>query len=177
MLKIKGNEIEEPRIVDSFDRRAVKLENQIIQTLKPLGLERDDVRVTMEKIPRKKAPATVKWYFEGRNLEYTYKLMPKFIENLYVVDKVLALEVAKLMAKEISVDEFHREFSEEDDISDKLIEARKTLEVSEDEMDFDLISKNYKQLAKTHHPDMADGNHEQFQKINAAHKLIKKELT
>ena len=49
--------------------------------------------------------------------------------------------------------------------------------VKPDEMDFEVISKNYKLLAKKYHPDMPDGDHECFQRINAAHKLLKKELT
>ena len=31
-------------------------------------------------------------------------------------------------------------------------------------------------LARKHHPDMPGGDHEKFQEINAAHKLIQKEL-
>lgn len=177
MLKIKGNEIEEPHFRDSFDRRAVKIQNSIVETLKCLGLERDDINVTMERNARLKAPASVSWYFEGRNMKYSYSLMSKFIENLYIVDKVLELEVEKLLEEEITLDQFQREFDEDDDLSDHLIDARKLLGVDEKETDFELISKKYKELAKKHHPDMSDGDHEMFQKINAAHKLIKKELT
>ncbi len=70
-----------------------------------------------------------------------------------------------------------REFSEDDDLSEKLMDARKVLGVGTDEKDFELISKKYKDLARKHHPDMPEGDHEMFQKINTAHKLIKKELT
>ena len=176
MVKIKGEEIEAPNIRDSFDRRAVKIQNSIIMTLKPLGIERDNVHLEMEKLAQKKAPASVSWYFEGRNLKYSYSLMPKFIENLYIIDKVLKNEVDKLLSEEITVDQFQREFSEDDDLPDQLKDARKTLGVDENELDFELISKKYKDLARKHHPDMPEGNHEMFQKINAAHKLIKKEL-
>ena len=93
MVKIKGNEIEEPTIRDSFDRRAVRIQNSIMTTLKQLGIERDNVRLKMERNTRLKARASVSWYFEGRNLKYSYSLMPKFIENLYIIDKVLFLEV------------------------------------------------------------------------------------
>jgi hypothetical protein len=103
--------------------------------------------------------------------------MPRFVENLYIIDKVLKIEVEKLISGEINTDQFCREFSEDDDLSEQLIEARKTLGVSETEKDFELISKKYKDLARTHHPDMPEGDHELFQKINSAHKLIKKELT
>lgn len=153
------------------------MQNNIVATLKPLGIERDYVRITMETMAQKKAPASVSWYFEGRNLKYSYSLMPKFVDNLYIIDKVLKIEVAKLLADEISIDQFTNEFSEDDDLTEQLKEARKTLGVDENENDFELISKKYKELARKCHPDMPSGDHIAFQRINAAHKLIKKELT
>jgi len=176
MIKIKGNEIIEPRITNSFDRRAIQLQNSIMNTLKLLGINRDYVDVPMEKMVRQSAQASVSWYFADRNLKYSYALMPTFIENLYIIDKVLRFEVEKLITEEITLDQFSHEFSEDDDLSKQLLEARKTLEVEPNEKDFELISKKYKELARKHHPDMPDGDHEMFQKINAAHKLIKKEL-
>lgn len=177
MVKIKGNEIEPPKISSSFDRKAVQIQNNIITTLKQLGISRDFVTVKMEKIAMKKAPASASWYFNGRNLKYSYSLMPRFVENLYIIDKVLKLEVEKLISEEINADQFCREFSEDDNLSEQLVDARKTLGVEANETDFELISKKYKDLAKKYHPDMPEGNHEMFQKVNAAHKLIKKELT
>lgn len=177
MIKIKGNEIDEPNIKNSFDRRAIKIQNNIINTLKRLGIKRDNVEMEMERNTRLKAPASVSWYFEGRNLKYSYALMPKFIENLYIINKVLALEVDKLLNNEITLDQFQREFSEEDNLEDQLIEARKTLGVEANKTNFEVINKKYKKLARKYHPDMSSGDHEMFQKINAAHKLIKKELT
>ncbi|MDP2628344.1 MAG: J domain-containing protein, partial [Nanoarchaeota archaeon] len=91
-------------------------------------------------------------------------------------DQVLKIEVKRLVSGEITADQFKNEFLEDDELDEKLVEARKTLGVHEGEKDFELISKKYKDLAKKHHPDMPDGDHEEFQKINAAHKLIKKEL-
>ncbi len=176
MVKIKGNEIEELIIRDNFDRRAIKIQNRVMATLKLLGLDRDDVEMPMEKNTRLKATASVSWYFEGRNLKYSYSLMSKFIENLHIVDKVLEIEVDKLLDEEITLDDFQREFSDDDGLDQQLIEARKTLGVSEDETDYELISRNYKDLAKKHHPDMSEGDHDMFQKINVAHKLIRKEL-
>ena len=176
MVKVKGNEIEIPVFSNAFDRRAVQIQNRIMATLKMLNIDRDNTDMRMERNARLKARAKISWYFEGRNLSYSYSLCPKFIENLYVVDKVLATEVDRLLDKEISLDEFHREFSEDDKLDEKLVDARKVLGVKDDETDFELISKHYKVLAKKYHPDMSGGDHEMFQKINAAHKLIRKEL-
>jgi hypothetical protein len=176
MIKIKGSEIEEPRIVDSFDRRALQIKNSIMETLKLIGADRYNVKILPEKDSAKRAGASVSWYFDGRGLKYSYSRMTKVVENLYIIDKVLKIEVKKLLSKEINPDEFSREFSEDDDLSEQLTDARKTLGVDASENDFEVISNKYKDLAKKHHPDMPEGNHELFQKINAAHKLIKKEL-
>lgn len=177
MVLIKGHEIALPVIRDSFGRRATQIENNIILTLKPLGVERHSIKIPMQILAQRKFPASVSWYFQGRNLKYSYGLMPKFVENLAIIEKVLKIEVARLLAKEILVDDFMREFSEDDDLIEQRVEARKTLCVKPDEMDFAVISKNYKLLSKKYHPDMPNGDHESFQKINAAHKLLKKELT
>ncbi|MEK6908675.1 MAG: DnaJ domain-containing protein [Nanoarchaeota archaeon] len=176
IIKIKGNEIEAPNIETSFDRRAIQLKNSIIDTLGLLGLTRYDTEIKLEMIARKKAPASASFYFDGRNLKYTYSLMPKFVENMAVIDKILKIYIQKLIDGEITLDEFKQEFSEDDDLPNQLIEARKTLDVDENEKDFEVISKKYKNLAKKYHPDMPEGNHEMFQKINGAHKLIQKEL-
>ena len=61
-------------------------------------------------------------------------------------------------------------------MDNKRAQARKLLGVDENEGDFDLIARKYKALARKFHPDMEGGDNEMFQKINAAHKLIKKEL-
>lgn len=176
MIRIKGHEIETPNIRDSFGRRAVQLQNSIILTLKPLGIERDYIRIPMEKLAQKKAPASVSFYFEGRNIKYSYALMSRFVENLFIIDSVLKIEVNRLLTREITVDDFIREFSEDDDLSEQRLEARETLGVKSDEVNLELINKNYKDLAKKYHPDMPDGDHKMFQKINVAHKLLKKEL-
>ena len=176
MVKIKGNEIEAPKIKDAFDRRAIQIQNNIINTLKTMGIDIDYINIPIEKIAQKKSPASVSWYFEGSNLKYTYSLMPRFVENLYIIDKVLKIEVGRLLSAEITFDEFTSEFSQDDDLSQQLLDARKTLGVNSDENDFELISKKYKDLARIYHPDMPEGDHVLFQNINAAHKLIRKEL-
>lgn len=176
MIKVKGNEIEVPVFRDHFDRRAVQIENRIMATLKMLNIDRDNVRLDMKRNARLKARAKVSFWFEGRNLTYAYNLCSKFIENLFVVDKVLETEVDRLLDKEISLDEFHREFTDDDNGDEKAKKARKILGVDEDCDDFDLIGRSYKVLAKKFHPDMSGGDEKKFQEINAAHKLIRKEL-
>ncbi len=177
MVLVKGHDIVLSPIRDSFGRRATQIENKIVAILKPLGVERHSIDIPMQVLAQRKMPASVSWYFEGRNLKYSYGLMPKFVENLAMVERVLHLEVARLLSKEILVDDFVREFTEDEDVVAQRAEARKTLCVKPDEMDIEVINKNYKLLAKKYHPDMPDGDHECFQRINMAHKLLKKELS
>ena len=80
-----------------------------------------------------------------------------------------------MLNEEITFEEFSQHFSEDHDIAKKRIEAREILGVDEDCLDVELINKNYKNLARKHHPDMG-GDMETFKKINNAHKTLKREL-
>ena len=175
-IKIKGHTIPKPQIKHPVTRRAVAIQGHIFATLKKLGVDKDYAEIEMPRIAIAKLPASVEFYFQGRNFKYTYGLLPRFADNLYIVDKVLELEVEKFLNKEITLDQFSREFSEDDDHGDQLSKAREILGVDPSEVDFDVINKAYKKLARKHHPDMSGGSHEKFQEINAAHKLIQKEL-
>jgi len=176
MLKVRGHDIKEPAIKDSFSRRALKMKNNIIEILSVLGVEPHQVDIDLETIPIRNAPASVTWYFAGQKLYYSYTSLPRFIDNLFVVETIIELEVTRLVTKDISEDEFCRSFSEDDDVEQQRIEARQLLGVDVNERDFEVISKKYKELAKEHHPDMPNGNPELFKKINLAHKLLKREL-
>ena len=175
-IKIKGHDIPKPKITHPVSRRAVAIQNHIFATIGRLGVDKDYIEVPMERIAIKKAPASAEFYFEGRNFKYTYGLLPRFADNLYIVDKILEIAVDKYLNGEITIDQFSREFSEDDDLGDQLVKAREILGVDANETDIAVINKSFKKLARTHHPDMAGGSHEKFQEINAAHKLIQKEL-
>ena len=175
-LKIKGHEFNAIIARDSFHRRAVQYRNSIINTLRKLGLTEDDVDIPLEPAANKKAPASVSWYFDGYHLHYSYQTSNKFVDNLYVVLKIIELEVGALLNDEKTVNDFISEFSEDIDIKTQRKEARDTLGVSHDTTDLDLIDKQYKILAKECHPDMPNGDNAKFKAINRAHKILKREL-
>ena len=175
-LKVKGHEFDAVTARDSFHRRAVQYRNKIIDTLRKIGLTEDDAEIPVEAAAMKKAPASATWYFEGYHLHYSYQSADKFVDNLYVVFKVLELEVTALLNEERTINEFISEFSEDKDIKKQREEARDILGVSRDTVNMALIDKNYKELAKQHHPDMPNGNVDKFKAINRAHKILKREL-
>ena len=175
-LKIKGHEFGEFIVKDSPSRRAVQFRNNILSSLRKIGLSEDDVDVEIEALAVKKAPACASWYIEGHHLYYSYNGAAKFVENLYVVSKIIELEVDALIKERKTLQEFIGEFSEDKDIRDKRKEARKTLGVDEDSLDLSVINERYKSLAKAHHPDTPNGNMEKFKEINNAHKILKREL-
>ena len=175
-ITVKGHEFNELIIRDSYDRRAVLFKNNIIEILRKIGVDDDDVEVSLQRVARLKGHATASWYFEGNYMHFSYKLLNKFIENLYVVSKVIELEVKLLLNEEITVDEFVRHFSEEQDVEKEQQKAREILGVDKDCLDMELIIKNFKELAKKNHPD-AGGDPEIFKKINLAHKTLKRELS
>lgn len=177
IINIKGHEIHTISIKDSSSRRAQQYKNTIISKLKKIGVPEDDVDLDLEKVPTRKAPASVAWYFEGRYLFYSYGAASKYIENLYVVWKVIDAEVNDLLNEEESVDDFIHNFSENKDVMKQRKEAREVLGVDEDCIDLEIINKNYKKLAREFHPDMPNGSEVMFKKINHAHKLLQKELS
>ena len=175
-LKIKGHEFSAFIAKDSFSRRAVQFRNNILNSLRKIGVSEDDADVEIDALAAKKSQASASWYIDGHYLYYSYNGAAKFVENLYVVSKIIELEVEALLKERKTLREFISEFSEDDDISDKRKEARKALGVEEDTLDLNVINEKYKSLAKEHHPDMPSGNMEKFKEINNAHKILKREL-
>ena len=49
-LRIKGHEIEVELAKDSFNRRAVQLQNRIIASLQKIGVKRDYVDIELESM-------------------------------------------------------------------------------------------------------------------------------
>lgn len=175
-VEVKGHEIKLLVIRDSFTRRAISFQNMILESLRKMGIGEDDVHVPLEAVAIKRAPARVSFYFDHRHLYYSYNGCVRFVENLYVVAKIIELEVNSLLAEQKSVDDFIRDFSEDQNIEEMRKEARKTLGLESDVRDVDVINRRYKQLAKEHHPDMASGDAVKFKEINRAHKMLLREL-
>jgi len=173
---VKGHEIKQPVIRDSYDRRAVLFMNNIFESLRKIGIHEDDMDVKLQRVARLQGPASASWYFDGRNMYFSYKSLSKYIENLFVVSKVIEFEVKSLLEGRISSEEFVQHFAEDRDIEKQRKEARSLLEVPKDCNDLELINKHYKLLAKKHHPD-AGGNMNLFKRINEAHKMLKRELS
>ena len=155
-------------------RKAIQFKNSIISSLKKAGVHEDDIDVPLETVVIKKVPAKVSWYQEGQYLHFSYK-KSDFIENLYVVSKIIELETKALLENKKTKEEFIAEFTEDEDIETQRKESRKILGVDEDCLDLEEITKKYKDLAKEHHPDKG-GNPEKFKEINKAHKTLKREL-
>lgn len=175
-IQIKGHEFEAVAIKDSFSRRAMKFKNDIITCLRSLGLTVDDIDLKLEQNAMKKAPASVSWYFDKQHFQYSHSSRGKYVENLYVVSKVIEHEMNDLFEDRITFEDFLNEFSEDIDIADKRKEARDVLGLDPQVNDLKVIDKVYKDLAKKHHPDTEYGNMERFKEINHAHKILKREL-
>ncbi|USN45309.1 MAG: J domain-containing protein [Candidatus Woesearchaeota archaeon] len=177
MISVRGHEFNALVVRDSFQRRAEKFKNNIIASLRLLGISEDDVDVSKEVMPLKRLPASASWYFDGYHLQFSYKAGLKYIDNLYVVSRVIELEVQAILEERKSVDEFINDFSEETNVEDERKAAREHLGLDADVHDLDIINKRYKLLAKDAHPDMPTGDTETFKKLNRAHKILKRELS
>jgi hypothetical protein len=175
-IKIKGHEFEAVTARDSFSRRAVQYQNKIIASISRLGLTIDDIDIELEPNVIKKSSASVSWYLDGHHLHYSNNSANKYVDNLYIVFKVIDLKITDLLEKKMTFLEFISEFSEDMDIKEKRKKARTTLGLDEGMNDMAVIDKAYKDLAKKHHPDTDGGDTEKFKEINRAHKILKREL-
>src|SRR3989338_6344251 len=126
-IKVKGHEFEQPLIKESFNRRAVQFKNAIIETLKKVDISEDQIDIKIEPLALKKMPASATWYMQGHRMYYSYELAGKFVDNLYVISKVIALEVETVLNKQKTIQDFIGTFSEEDDIEETRKKARETL--------------------------------------------------
>ncbi len=174
-LTIKGHTFAAITVKDSFSRRAMQYMNNIITVLKQLGIPADQVDVELQGLASKKASASAIWFLDGHRMHYSYNGSQSFAENLAVVWKVLECEVADVIANKKELRDFIGEFSEEEDIDAQRKQARETLGVAADSLSLEEIDQKYKELAKKHHPDR-HGDIEEFKKVNAAHKILRREL-
>ncbi len=175
-ITIKGHTFPAVTARDSFGRRALQYKNNIISVFGKLGLTEDDIIIDLEPVAIKNVVASATWYCEGYRMYYSYTSAKRYVDNLYIVFKVIALEVDDLLHKKKTFEEFLSDFTEKEDVEHMRKEARETLGLAPDVHDMGVIEKQYKRLAKKYHPDVAGGDTEQFKKINNAHKILKRAL-
>ncbi|MBN1175670.1 J domain-containing protein [Candidatus Woesearchaeota archaeon] len=176
MINIKGYEFDAITIKDSFNRRAQKFKNNIIEKLRSVGVPSDDVIIDLEPVAIKRLPASATWYIEGSHSHFSYKAGSKYVDNLYVVSKIIEFEVKAVLSGEKTIDEFIADFTESHEIEEERKWARELLGFEEDSLDFEGMHAKYKQMAKDLHPDMPNGDLEKFKELNRAHKILKREL-
>ncbi len=175
-VKVKNYEIELKTVTSGYDRKAVIYVNNIYESLKKIGIENFDVKVPTNVLGNKNIPAFAEWYFDGHHLQYRYGGCNRFIDNLYVISKVIDLEVNELLSKSKTVQDFIYDFTEEKDVKETRNNARELLGLDPKENNLEVINKKFKDLSRELHPDMPGGDLERFQAVNKAHKLLKKEL-
>ncbi len=175
---VKGHEIECKVTKTGFDRKSVVFVNNIVAELKKLGIKRDDIEVKLNVIGNKNYPATLEFWADGHYLRFSYSMTKRFIDNLYIISKLIEIEVNEVLEGKKELYDFYNLFIETEnrkDISNEVKQAKLTLGLSEDETDSKIITNSYRKLAREYHPD-AGGSIEDFQKVNKAHKLLKKEM-
>jgi len=178
IYSVCGHEFKLKITKSAYDRKAVLFANNIIDELKKLGITRDDVEIKTNVIGNKNVPAVLEFWADGHYLRFSFGQTKRFIDNLFIILELVKLEVELVLTNQKNIHEFYHVFSADSgrkEIKKDLNEARKTLGIDDDEKDPEVINKIYKKLARSHHPDLG-GDLEEFQKINKAHKLIKKEL-
>lgn len=176
MVIVKGHEINLVNIKNPSYRRAQQFQNDIINALKKLSVDPEDVEFEECKLVLRKFPACVSWYQDGFFLNYLYSKEGRFIDNLYVVKKLIEIEVNLVLEGKKAIDEFIKIFEQDENIIKLRKRAREILGVSVNCTDFREINSKYKKLAKELHPDKDFGDAEKFKEINKMFQILKKEL-
>lgn len=175
-VRIRGRTYNINLIKDSSVRRATQYYNNTFASLRKIGLTSDHAEVSEERNPLKKAPANASWYIQGHHCHFSYNKMPRFVDNLQVVSKVVDMNIKDLLDEKISFEEFIESFKEDPDFVEKRKEAREFFGLEDDHTDLTTINEKYKKLAKELHPDMPTGDEKKFKKLNEHHKILKREL-
>lgn len=173
-IKVRGYEFPAFDMKQASARKALQLKNNILINLKKIGIHEDYVKVSEQSIVLKKSPAFVSCFIDGQHLYFSYTAL-RYMENLSIVSQLIETQVQSIIEGKKTKEDCIAEFMEEMDIEQKRKEAREILGLPLETFDINLINKAYKDLSKMHHPDMG-GDLEIFQRINFAHKTLKKEL-
>ena len=176
VLQIKGHKVNFIPTKDNFNRRALQYKNKLINSLEKLGAKRDDVELELDGYCGREAKASVVWYFKGYRMYYEVSTQKKYVDNLFIVSKIIENEVDLVLDEKKPLEEFLAEFQEDEDVHDERKEAREFFGLDHDHKDIHEINKKYKEMAKDLHPDMPGGDVEKFKKLNHHHKILKREL-
>ncbi len=177
MVKIKGHEIGEVNVKSASNRRAVQFRNNIITSLKKIGIVDNDIEISLERMGMRKIKASATWWIGDHRMHFTHNMQKNYVENMYVLSKVIEMETNRVLEEDITIDDFISEFKENKDVHQKRQEARKFFDCDHDETDFTIINEKYKLMARELHPDKPTGDTEKFKQLNVAHKILKRELT
>lgn len=177
MVKIKGHEIGSVVVKGANNRRAIQFQNNIITALRKIGVTENDIDVPLERLPMKKVNASATWWLGDNRMHYVHNMQKNFVENLYVLSRVIEIEANRVLTEDITIADFILEFKEDKDVHKKRQEAREFFDCHPDETDFTIINEKYKLMARELHPDKPTGDLEKFKQLNVAHKTLKRELT
>lgn|GEM_PF-331122 len=176
ILKIKGHSVNFIPAKDNFNRRALQYKNNLISSLEKLGIRRDDVELDLDGYCGREAKANAVWYFEGNRMYYECSTQKKYVDNIFIISKIIEKEVDLVVSEKKPIEEFIAEFREDEDVHDERKEAREFFGLDHDHKDMEEVNKKYKQLARELHPDMPSGDVEKFKKLNHHHKILRREL-
>jgi DnaJ domain. len=177
MLKIKGHEIGSVVVKGASNRRAIQFQNNIITILRKIGVNENDIDIPLERLAMKKVKASATWWLGDDRMHYSHNMQKNYVENLYVLSRVIDIEANRVLSGDITIADFISEFKEDKDVHQKRQEAREFFGCDHDETDFTVINEKYKMLSKELHPDKPTGDLEKFKELNVAHKILKRELT
>lgn len=174
-VRIRGRGVDIVPTRNTHNRRALLYQNKIRTVLKHFGCHSDDFEFSDEKLAMRKSEAWVKFFSEYEECHISFNGCDNYADNMQAIAKLLELEEKEVNEGVDTLDNFFARYEVQGDVTEERVEARKTLGVPIDCMDWKVIDSKFKELSRKAHPDMG-GSVEEFKKLNLAHKVLKKEL-
>jgi len=175
-IKVKGHFVDFLPTKSSQNRRALQFKNKIISSLEKIGTKKDDIEIEFNGFCGRTKKATITWFFNGHRMYYEIASKKSYVDNLFIISKIIENEVNLVLENKKPIEEFLAEFTEDESVHDERAKAREFFEVDENHRDLEEINKKYKMLARELHPDMPTGDTEKFKQLNHHHKILRREL-
>ena len=99
VFSVKGHEIKVKVTKAGYARKSVVFANNIVEELKKLNIIRDDIKIETNILGNKNLPATIEFWADGHYLRFSFSMTKRFIDNLYIIMKLVEIEVNEVLTK------------------------------------------------------------------------------
>jgi len=176
MIEVNGKRISINTGVSIFKRSAFQIAEQIYHDFNRVGITKEFISLHLPRNPLKNGLlAELSWEVNGKKHYYKCDTQDRYVDNLGCISQVIRQDCYAIIKGMKSFGQVMNQFKlGYDEDGPKIKSPREILGIPENMKDMDYISFKYKQLSKTHHPDVG-GDAINFKEINDAFIILKQE--